>query len=117
MPRTKKKSEPRPAAPSSPTMNGPANEVLTLAEAAAYLRFPETDVLRLIEEQGLPARRLEEEWRFSKAAILTWLSTPLSKGRKPGIWDAAGILKDDPYLEAMLHEIDRMRGRPTTSET
>lgn len=87
-PRTKMNLDPRPATPSSQTTNGPANEVLTLAEAAAYLRFAETDVLRLIEEQRLPAPRLEEEWRFSKAAILTWLSTPLSKRRKPGIWDA-----------------------------
>ena len=32
-------------------------EVLTLAEAAAFLRLSEADVLRLVDEQGLAARQ------------------------------------------------------------
>jgi excisionase family DNA binding protein len=86
--------------------------VLTLPEAAAYLRLPPDDVLRLVAEQGLPARRLGEQWRFLRRAIQAWLSTPLSAGHPEGIWAAAGTLKDDPCLDAMLKEIDRMRGRP-----
>ncbi len=97
-------------------MNGPAGEVLTLAEAAAYLRLPEPDVLRLVDEQGLPARRLANEWRFFKAAIAHWLSVPHTKGSEEGIWAAAGSLKDDPYLEEMLKQVDRLRGRPMPEE-
>src|SRR5205807_974345 len=98
------------------TRNGPTADVLTLSEAAVYLRLPETDVLRLVQEQDLPARRLGNEWRFWKGAIQAWLSAPLSKGQGQGIWAAAGALKDDPYLTEMLREIEHMRGRPATAE-
>src|SRR5205823_4609521 len=37
-------------------VNGPAGEVLTLAEAAAYLRLPEDEVVRLVNQQELPGR-------------------------------------------------------------
>ena len=47
-----------------------AREVLTLAEAAAYLRLAEKDLVRLVCEQGLPGRRLGHEWRF--LAGVTW---------------------------------------------
>jgi excisionase family DNA binding protein len=90
--------------------------VLTLAEAAAYLRLPDADVLRLVDEQGLPGRHVGAEWRFLKAAIQAWLSTPAPPGRDQGIWAAAGALKDDPYLDEMLKEIERMRGRPADEE-
>jgi excisionase family DNA binding protein len=114
MPRTKPRSEsPRPTALLT---NGPAGEVLTLAEAAMYLRLPEADVLRLVNEQGLPARHLATEWRFLKSAIQTWLSAPPSGGRDQGIWAAAGALKDDPYLDDMLKEIERMRGRTANED-
>ncbi len=49
--------------------NGLAAEVLTLSEAAPYLRLSEPDVLQLIQEQGLPARQVGTEWR-----LLNWLS-------------------------------------------
>jgi excisionase family DNA binding protein len=91
-------------------------EVLTLPEAAAYLRFSEADVVRLIDEQALPARRLGNEWRFSKTAIQQWLSQPLSKANQEGIWAFAGIWKDDPFAEEMLEEIHRRRGRPITEK-
>jgi excisionase family DNA binding protein len=118
MPRSKPKpaSQSVPPSVAVPAANGAAGEVLTLAEAAGYLRLPETDVVRLVEEQGLPGRQLGNEWRFLKAAIQAWLSTPRPSRLKEGIWAAAGMLKDDPYLEDMLQEIERMRGRPTAEE-
>ncbi|HWG43094.1 MAG TPA: helix-turn-helix domain-containing protein [Gemmataceae bacterium] len=118
MPRTKKnaKSAP-PSAPAAPAMgNESGEEVLTLREAAAYLRLPEADVRRLVEEQGLPARQLEKEWRFLKSAIRAWLSTSPTKENQEGIWSAAGSWKDDPYLDEMLKEIYRRRGRLVTEE-
>jgi excisionase family DNA binding protein len=116
MPRTKKRHAE--AAPVPPvTNNGPAQpEVLTLAEAAAYLRLPEEDVLRLVHEQALPARRLANEWRFLKAAIQQWLSTPPPKGNKEAWMALAGAWKDDPYVEEELKEIYRRRGRPMTED-
>jgi excisionase family DNA binding protein len=113
MPRTKKakaasvpQPEPQPAA-----VNGPPGEVLTLAEAAAYLRFSEAEVLRLIDEQKLPARRLAKEWRFLKGAIQQWLSTPPPPDSKEAQRAVIGSWKDDPYLEEELKETFRRRGR------
>src|SRR5947209_20444441 len=118
MPRTKK-HQPEPAPPSEPqpaAVNGLPGEVLTLAEAAAYLRFPEADGLRLVDEQGLPARRLAKEWRFLKAAIQQWLSTPPPRYSKEDQLAVIGSWKDDPYLEEELKEIFRQRGRPMTED-
>jgi hypothetical protein len=102
--------------PQAAVVNGSPGDVLTLAEAAAYLRFGEADVLRLVDEQGLPARRLALEWRFFKPAIAHWLSTLPPKGNKDGIWGAAGSLKDDPCLDEMLKAIEHLRGRPMPEE-
>ena len=120
MPRTSKtKPAPAPQAePASAGVNGPFGEVLTLAEAAAYLRLPEADVLRLVDEQGLPARRLAKEWRFLKAAIQQWLSTgsPKPRSSKEALLALVGAWKDDPYVEEELKEIYRQRGRPMTED-
>src|SRR5262245_9612509 len=101
MPRTAK-TPPAPvpqAEPASAGVNRPLSEVLTLGEAAAYLRFPEADVLRLVDDQALPARRLANEWRFLKAAIQQWLSTPPPRYSKEAQLAVAGAWKDDPYVE------------------
>jgi len=119
MPPTKKKPELAPAPQSqlqATAENGSPSDVLTLSEAAVYLRLSEVDVLRLVDEQALPARRLGNEWRFLKAAVQQWLGTPLPKGRREGIWAAAGSWKDDPYLDEMLKEIYRRRSQPMTEE-
>ena len=112
MPRTKLKRQPSRTVPP----NGPTADVLTLREAAIYLRLPELDLVQLVEEQCLPARRVGNEWRFLKGAIQAWLSTPMVKREQHGIWAAAGALRDDPYLDDMLKEIEQMRGRPMTEE-
>jgi excisionase family DNA binding protein len=96
--------------------NGPVSEVFTLEEAAAYLRLPEEDVLRMFHEQGLPARQVGTEWRFLKAAVQRWLGTgtPPLQSNKQAWMALAGAWKDDPYVEEELNEIYRQRGRPTT---
>jgi excisionase family DNA binding protein len=110
MPRTK----PKPPTPAPvPVVMDPTTEVLTLTEAAAYLRLTEADVLRLVEEQALPVRRLGNEWRFLKAAIRDWLRTgPPPKSNKEAWRELAGAWKDDPYVDEELAEIYRRRGRP-----
>lgn len=50
-----------------------AGEVLTLEDAAALLRAGPGDVLALIEAGELPARRLGQDWRLSRTAVLAWL--------------------------------------------
>jgi excisionase family DNA binding protein len=90
----------------APSSNG---EVLTLAETAAYLRVSEKEVARLVREQGLPGRKLGDEWRFLKTAVQEWLRSPPSK--KEGVLMQIGALQDDPDLGEMLREIHKERGR------
>ena len=119
MARPKSKTEPASQpVPSSPAVNGPVEEVLTLAEAAAYLRLRESDVIQLVHSQGLPARFTGIEWRFLKAAIQQWLSTgtPTPETRKAAQLAAAGAFQDDPDLVGIVEEIYRRRGRPITED-
>ena len=97
------------------TVNGPATgEVLTLSEAAAYLRLPETDVVSAIHAQSLPGRLVGGEWRLSKVAIQQWLGTslPTAEMRKAALLANAGSFADDPDLTAIVEEAMRLRGRP-----
>ena len=97
-------------------MNGDVGEVLTLAEAASYLRLPEADVIGLVHAQDLPGRLAGSQWRFLKSAIQEWLSQPPPKYSKEGQLSVAGLLKDDPDLVPMVEEIYRQRGRPITED-
>ena len=48
-------------------------EVLTPAQLAELLQVDEETVVELAERQELPGRKVGEEWRFSRAAVLAWL--------------------------------------------
>jgi excisionase family DNA binding protein len=118
MPRTKTLGSTKTNQPASPNnVDRPFGEILTLAEAAAYLRLSESQVLRLIDEQALPARRLGTEPRFLKSAIQQWLSagTPIQPGKTAQL-AVAGSWKDDPLVEAELRQAHRHRGRSRTEE-
>ena len=97
-------------------VNGSTGEVLTLFEAAAYLRLAEEDVLRLVEQQALPGRRLAHEWRFLKSAIQQWLSAVPPRFSKEAQGAVSGSWKDDPYLENELKETFLRRGRPAIGD-
>jgi excisionase family DNA binding protein len=114
MPRTKAKPKPaRQPEPQPAVANGPPVEVLTLAEAAAYLRLPEKAVIAAATAQGLPGRLVGGEWRFLKASLQQWLSIsqPTDEMRKAAQMAAAGAFKDDPDLMQILEDAMRRRGR------
>jgi excisionase family DNA binding protein len=48
-------------------------EVLTLEEAAAFLRVTPDAVMRLVVQQAMPGRQIEGQWRFLRAALADWL--------------------------------------------
>ncbi len=118
MPRAKPKPESVPQPQPQPTVaNGPADEVLTLAEAAAYLKLSETDVAGLVQTQSLPGRYVAGQWRFLKAAIQQWLATgPTPKSNKEAWMALAGVWKDDPHLEEVLQEIHKQKERATAKD-
>jgi excisionase family DNA binding protein len=51
-------------------------EILTLPEAAAYLRVPERALAELATAGNVPAREIGGEWRFSRRALADWLRFP-----------------------------------------
>ena len=48
-------------------------EVLTLPLAADLLQVEEDVVVQMAEDGDLPGRKLGDEWRFSRIALIKWL--------------------------------------------
>jgi excisionase family DNA binding protein len=55
-------------------------DVLTPAQAAQLLQVEEDAVLARVEEGRLPGRRIGDEWRFARAALVEWLSGAADAG-------------------------------------
>jgi excisionase family DNA binding protein len=51
-------------------------EVMDLEQAAAFLQVEKATALELAEAGKLPGRKLGKDWRFSRAALVAWLSGP-----------------------------------------
>ena len=49
-------------------------EILTPAQLAGLLQMDEETVIGLAERKEIPGRKVGEEWRFSREAILAWLA-------------------------------------------
>jgi len=56
-----------------------APEVLTIEQAAQLLQAEPDDVRALADAGELPGRRIGDEWRFLRSAVLAWLG-----GQAPG---------------------------------
>lgn len=84
-------------------------DVLTLEEAASYLRVPAEAVERVATKGQLPGRRIEDSWRFLRDAIDEWLRNSDSR---TVLLQQAGALSDDDMLPDLLASIYEQRGRP-----
>jgi excisionase family DNA binding protein len=49
-------------------------EIMTLKEAADYLRLSEKTVSRMAQEGQIPAQKLARQWRFQRSSIASWLA-------------------------------------------
>lgn len=85
------------------------HDVLTLEEVADYLRLPTETVERQARKGQLPARRIEDTWRFLKTAIDDWLRSHDSRAI---LLQQAGTLADDETLATLRADIYSQRGRP-----
>ena len=90
-----------------------APDVLTLEEAADYLRVPKEIIERQAAQGHIPARRIEDTWRFLKAAIDEWLRNQDSRAI---LLEQAGALRDDPHLADVRAMTYANRGRSETEE-
>lgn len=93
-------------------------DILTLEEAAAFLRVPAKGLQKDAADGHVPCRLIAGEWRFSKTNLLAWLSTPNKPrpGSKEAVLRVMGAWKDDPTVDAMMEEIDRLRGERVATE-
>ena len=99
------------------SLNGTATtwpEVLTLAEAAAFLKVSEETLETEIAQNRIPGQRIGDEWRFLHAGLVNWLggkqATPLSKqftGSHETDDDQAAFLE---ILRKHRDEIDQATG-------
>jgi excisionase family DNA binding protein len=63
------------------------HEILTLGEAAEYLRVSPEKLHDLVQHAQIPGRLVGEEWRFSKTALTAWVSHRRSIVDDPVWWD------------------------------
>ncbi len=84
-------------------------QVLTLEDAATFLRLPEETVHRRAAMGEIPGRQIEGAWRFLLSALEGWLQTP---DQRSVLLSQAGALADDESLEELLAGIYTARGRP-----
>ncbi len=56
-------------------------EVMNVEQAAQFLQIEEKIVVELAEAGTLPGKKLGTMWRFSRDALVAWLSTPEERKR------------------------------------
>jgi len=84
-------------------------EVLTLREAARFLRLPLKQVQELAERGQLPGRQIDSDWRFLQSALVDWLKGAHSSRQHLLRW--AGAFRDDETLAGLRTSIYAGRGR------
>jgi len=84
-------------------------DVLTIEEVADYLRVPKAAVEREVRRGHIPGRRIEDTWRFLRAAIDDWLRAHDARSL---LLEQAGVFAADQTLEPLRAAIYAERGRP-----
>jgi excisionase family DNA binding protein len=86
------------------------SSVLTLEEAAEYLRLS-PDVLEQHAIAGkIPGQSIDHTWRFLRSAIDDWLCR---RDSRTVLLRQAGVFAQDETLEALQAQIDRDRQQLT----
>jgi excisionase family DNA binding protein len=49
-------------------------QILTIEEAAQYLRIPLSSLYKLAQEGRVPCQKVGRHWRFHQAALKEWLT-------------------------------------------
>lgn len=49
------------------------NDIMNLEQAIEFFGVSERTMIKLLREERVPARKIGREWRFSRAALLSWL--------------------------------------------
>jgi len=57
-------------------------EIMNAEQAGQFLQIDEKNVIELAEAGKLPGKKLGPVWRFSREALVAWLSTPSEKEKR-----------------------------------
>lgn len=91
-------------------------EILTLEEAAAYLRVSEDALRAMVRDDAIPAQKIGEEWRFLKRALNDWLRYGPRLYRKMRRFSPPWMF-DLPLLEELMLGLEkRLLARFAASE-
>jgi excisionase family DNA binding protein len=103
-----------------PELETPTECILTLAEAAAFLRVTDKALAEKAAAGEVPARQIGGEWRFLRQALVDWLYAgakvspngaprrPLP-GSKKAVFRHFGILRNHDDLEKILADLAAQR--------
>lgn len=89
------------------------NNILNIEQAIEFLGVSEKTLIKLLREEHIPARKIGREWRFSKQALIDWLSTGdstnyISKSELYQVSkDEAGTRQD--ILDSICEKISNLR--------
>lgn len=73
-------------------------QVLTLDEAAAYLRISAAELAKLARKENVPAQKIAKDWRFLRRTLDDWLRFPGISPRESGMhlrWVLESPLADE----------------------
>jgi excisionase family DNA binding protein len=101
------------------------NEILGLEEAAQLFNVSVKTFIKLLKEEKVPARKIGREWRFSRKALIDWLSAGDSQqyssseaetrdffNKVAQEWDTIrGKLNDDSIIHKLV-DSGLLSGRP-----
>ena len=81
--------------------------MMTLAEAAKFLRLSTSKVCALADDGRLPGRKIDDDWRFLQSMLVDWLrGRPSSKEL---FLRQAGVFKDDDTMPQLREDIYKAR--------
>ncbi len=88
--------------------------LLTLAELAKYLHLGQRTVLNLVKKKQLPGVLIDNQWRFKRAAVDSWLDDQMKQGDQDfeeipdGMRVPLGDLLPDDAIIGDLHAKDAL---------
>jgi len=83
-------------------------KLMTVEEAAGYLRVGKKTIYRLLKQGKIPATRVGQQWRFNKASIDEWLhQTPAEIGANILVVDDEETIRSlfKKTLEELGHKV------------
>lgn len=96
------------------------SEVLTLEEAATYLKLPKNVLEKQLALGAIPGRNIGGHWRFFKPALNQWLARQSEEKKglsnKELFLSQAGVFANDRTFPQLIEQIYANRRRLASEE-